>query len=441
MSALLLAAIVAATPIKLDEVREQSRANVAALQAELDRLRSETQVTVARGAVLPHVSLSAGVSGSYVGPKNSFQPVIDPVTFQVTGFQPSFTKESWQGGYDLSVTINQVIYDARVWAQLAQAGANRDYYAAQESEQRMTSEFEGVRRFYNLYRAQKTLDVLNDRLRDDQTQVDRAHNLFEAGKGRKDDELAAQVNLNNDRITAIQQESTIAAARADLATWLARPGGEELVAADPGTLTPEMAAAPSFDSALALAHGHRPLYQALDAQVKSAQQGIAVSRAGYLPRVGANGYYDRGSPDARAFFADPARQNMVAGGVTLSWDIFSGLQTQAAVSDAELAARKAQLSLEQSQRELEGDLKKALEALRVAIASTQVALTNREVADAGLKLSEGRFAAGAGTTLEVRDAQLKLTSAELTLLSNRIDVEIAREYLNRAVGIRSGSTP
>ena len=46
--------------------------------------------------------------------------------------------------------------------------------------------------------------------------------------------------------------------------------------------------------------------------------------------------------------------------------------------------------------------------------------------------------AGAGSTLEVRDAQLSLTRAELSLLENRIDVEVARYALERAAG-RLGS--
>ena len=46
-----------------------------------------------------------------------------------------------------------------------------------------------------------------------------------------------------------------------------------------------------------------------------------------------------------------------------------------------------------------------------------------------LKLEEERYAAGAGTSLEVRNAQLKLTQAQLTQVQGRVDVEIARAAL------------
>ena len=68
---------------------------------------------------------------------------------------------------------------------------------------------------------------------------------------------------------------------------------------------------------------------------------------------------------------------------------------------------------------------------------TELATANREAAALGLAIEEERFKAGAGSTLEVRDAQLKLTQAELSLLTNRIDVENARYALQRATGMLS----
>ena len=71
-------------------------------------------------------------------------------------------------------------------------------------------------------------------------------------------------------------------------------------------------------------------------------------------------------------------------------------------------------------------MRAAVEALETRIEAARLAAENREAAVQSLTLAEERFKAGAGSTLEVRDAQLKLTQAELALLENRIDVEIAR---------------
>jgi outer membrane protein TolC len=57
-----------------------------------------------------------------------------------------------------------------------------------------------------------------------------------------------------------------------------------------------------------------------------------------------------------------------------------------------------------------------------------------QAATYGSTLAQDRFKAGAGSTLEVRDAQLKLAQAELTLIQNRVNVEVARANLERAIG-------
>jgi len=55
---ILAIAVLAASPVRLEEVREHSRRSTRALQAELDRQRAVEQVGAVRGALLPQVSLS-----------------------------------------------------------------------------------------------------------------------------------------------------------------------------------------------------------------------------------------------------------------------------------------------------------------------------------------------------------------------------------------------
>jgi outer membrane protein TolC len=66
--------------------------------------------------------------------------------------------------------------------------------------------------------------------------------------------------------------------------------------------------------------------------------------------------------------------------------------------------------------------------------SASLAEENLKSARESLLLAERRFDAGAATQVEIRDALLNLTRAELSLLQARIDAVIARADLNRAVG-------
>jgi outer membrane protein TolC len=301
-------------------------------------------------------------------------------------------------------------------------------------EQADAAEVEAVNRFFNLYRSQATIQVLEATVRRSEEQLERARALFQAGRVGRADELSALVNLGNDRINLVQRRAQLVQDQGQLAIWLARPGATALVARDPGTLTADPAPAPALEAALTEARQRRPLIRALQQQVRAAQLGRDAASSGYFPRLLAQGSYSRQGPNAGPVFTEPRLQNTVNGAVVLQWDLFNGFSTQAEVSRAAASIRTAELNLEQAGRELDATVRTSLEALQTRIDAARLAAENREAALQSLALAEERFKAGAGSTLEVRDAQLKLTQAELALLENRVNVETARFALMRAMG-------
>lgn len=432
MNALVLAAVLAATPITLEDARVRSRENTQAVTALLQASSAEQDVRLARSSLLPQVSLGVGGNVTYVGPRRSYNvvPVEGGGFEQVQGESPEVTIP----GFNLGISVSQLIYDRAVWARLSQSGAQLEATRGEAIEQRDTSELEGIQRFFSLYRTQATIQVLEANVRRSEQQLERSRALFQAGRVGKAEELSAQVNLGNDRIAVVARQSQLASDQARLATWLAMPGAEAVTAVDPGVLARQPAPAPSLDEALQEARTRRPLLMALRERLRATELQESIANAGYLPRFALQGQFQRSGPDPRLVYADPARQNTVSGGLTLSWDLFNGLATQAQVRRAQYQSKIAELNLRQSERELEGSVRQAHAALLAQIAASELAETNRKAAADALVLAEERFNAGVSSTLEVRDAQLKLTQSELTLLESKIDVEIARFALMRAMG-------
>jgi outer membrane protein TolC len=429
-SALMLAAVLAATPVNLEEARARSRENVQALTALLQASSAEQDVRVARSSLLPQVRLSSGANVTYVGPQ--------PIVVQVAPGVYVETGENTPGqtipGFSLGVSVSQLIYDRAIWARLEQSGAQLEALRGEALEQQDTSELEGIQRFYSLFRTQATILVLQKNVERSEQQLERARALFQAGRVGKAEELSAQVNLGNDRIAVVARQSQLATDQARLSTWLAMPGAEAVEAVDPGVLTQPPASAPSLEQSLEVARARRPLLVALRQQLRAAELQEIIAHAGYLPRFAFQGNYQRSGSDPAGVFADPLRRYTVGGGLSLSWELFNGFSTQAQARRAEYQSRVAELSLQQSERELEGAVRQAHVALLSQITSAELAEANRKAAADALVLAEERFNAGVSSTLEVRDAQLKLTQAELTLLENRINVETARFALMRAMG-------
>ncbi len=439
ISALLTAVTLATTPITLEQVRDESRRNNPARLAELDAQRAAAGVTVARSAILPHVALSANVGARYFGPQRSYYPLEDADgNFQQVVIP---VRESSQGNFELGLTVSQLLFDGgRWWNEIGRAGAAEDAATGQMNEQRLTSEYEGMRRFYELYRAQRTVEVLEAAAKRSAEQLERASALYEAGRMQKSDAIAAEVNLGNDRISALRQRSRLAAAKADLAIWIARDGAEDLVPVEPTSFAAAPGAAPAYDAALRTAREGRPVLKALESQARAAYLAASAAAGSYWPRISLQGSYSRGAPTAGFFFGVAQEQNSLFGGVNLSWDLFNGFATSGQVRDLRHQHMAAELNFAQAQRELSGDVLRSLRALEISLQTVEFAVGNRQAAGKGLTLAEERFKAGAGSTLEVRDAQLKLTQSELTVLESRIDVEIARANLERVQGTL-GATP
>ncbi len=435
MIALALAAALAATPISLEEVRVASRRNTEALRAELEGRRAS------RSAILPHLGLEAGASGNASSPRRAFTTVPDPSA--ASGFRQQSVEvpANTSGNFNLSLTLSQLLYDGgRWWNQLAQSGALEQAALGQSDEQRLSSELEGVRRYYELYRAQRTLEVLEATAAQSAELVERANALFQAGRAKKNDAISAQVNLGNDRITALRQRQRITAAQVDLAVWLARSGADELVVSAPAAIELQRGAAPELKSALEIARVKRPLLRAVAEQQRAAQLGVDLANATYFPRISASATYTRQSPSADPFFTDPVKQNSLGAGLHFSWELFSGGGTAAQSRSAQASRSTAELNLAQAERELEGEVRRTHATFGTQLEVSKVAAENREIAHQGLKLAEERFQAGAGSTLEVRDAQLKVTQAELSALESRIDVEVAAAAVDRVLG-NTGETP
>ena len=85
-------------------------------------------------------------------------------------------------------------------------------------------------------------------------------------------------------------------------------------------------------------------------------------------------------------------------------------------------------------RSVASDVEKAVAQLAAARAQARVAQQAEQTAKEGLRLARTRQEVGVGTQLEVRDAELKLTQAQLNVVGSLVDGREAEAALRRAQG-------
>jgi outer membrane protein TolC len=121
--------------------------------------------------------------------------------------------------------------------------------------------------------------------------------------------------------------------------------------------------------------------------------------------------------------------------------IFSGGRIRADNEQAEaaLAQRRAELQDEMGQVEL--DVRNAFLDLQVATGQIALAAENRTLALETLRQSQDRFAAGAGTSVEVVQSQQTLGAANHDYVNALFAENLARISLARAMGQAEQSLP
>jgi outer membrane protein TolC len=415
-------------PLTLEQVfalADQNHVDVQLAELSLQQAAQDEKGSYA--GILPRLDFFSSVSRTYA--RSSGGLVTINGTVQQLPPSDGFVPTTWSA----QLAASQNLFDGgKWWTRIAKGHTDRAAAEAQLAEARLQVHLSVAHFFYEVVRAQRSLEILAVNVERSQQQLERAQALFEAGRGPKSDVFAAQVNLVNDQISVAKQRSAVDLARNSLNLALGRPAE---VAIDPRppdlTVKPAPVAAAAAD---AQALGSRPGLNQLRKEIESAGQAVDLAKGDYYPALNAGLAYQRGPGDFSTVINNPGNDFSATGSINLSWNIFEGRATDVAVQKAELASSTARVNLLKSERSVTEETEKAVRTLSVNLESLELAERAQQAASLGLQLAEERFKAGAASNLEVRDAQQKLTTAELTLISNRIDVHLAALDVRAAQG-------
>jgi outer membrane protein len=166
----------------------------------------------------------------------------------------------------------------------------------------------------------------------------------------------------------------------------------------------------------------------LSKQVQAQELQIRAIRGAYGPTL-----------SAATGFTDNGRQldNMAWNwnvSVSLNWAVFQGMLVPAQVREAEanLVAVKAQRDGIENQLRLEVEQARlAVRSIKASIAAVEEALANSRER---LRLAEGRYQTGAGSVIELADAQIATANAAAQRVAADYNLAAARAQLMKALG-------
>lgn len=441
-------ATVAETALSLEEATAIALEHASEMVlAREDVVLVDAEYMQALSAILPRLDLNLGAgeffAGSRIVESRNPRPVILPTEFPQVVFGPfrdAKTNNYSNPDFSLTVTGRQLIFDGgRWWTVIDRVADVRVERNAALEAVRNEVRAAVARTFYGLEKARRAIITLRAQIGYDRAQVDRARGLFEAGRGRRADAATAERNLIADEVT--MQDFLLAESQARRAfnlqlgrapqtpTALRLPRGVESISDElPSRYVPER------DRLFAIARDHRPELERNRAQVRARKKDVEIAAAEYWPVVNLETRYQRNSRRPDRVFGNPFENYIATVELALTWNVFQGFATRAAVETALVAMRKQVEELERLEREVTSEVENAHQELIRQRAVYSLARRQIAAAEVAVTLARGLFTAGRGTALELRDAELGLTQARLTAINARLDLEIAFAELVRTVG-------
>lgn len=364
--------------------------------------------------------------------KTGFRPTVG-AALDVTGSntRPPTGPDVKISGSSATVSISQPLYTGgRASANLSAAEA--DVLSAREGLRSVEQSVlvNVVQAYVDVRRDQERLRIAKENVAVLQRQLDESNARFDVGEITRTD--------------VAQSQARLAAARAGLSTAQAqlevsRAAYAAVVGQTPGELAPEPTLAgllpASVDQAFEAAQTTNPGVTSAKYEEDAAAARVAVAKAGYRPTVSARaglGYAADKTSGIGSQFDDYSRT--LSGGITASVPLFTGGLTTSQVRAAierENAARSATEGAKRTAIQQVSNAWSNLLASRANLVSNEEQVRATRIAFEGVRQEQQ---VGLRTTLDVLNAQLELSNAELALVAARRDEYVASAVVLQAMG-------
>ena len=360
---------------------------------------------LASAAAGDRLDLSGSVSATRNGPDNESTSYSTGVTASIKLYDANRSKYSIDASRS---TLDAAGEDARGTLAEVRANVKTAYLALLLSYETERQREESVRAF--------------------EQHLEEAKGFFDAGAKPWYDVTKAEVDLGNAQLSHASASADVRNARASLANAIGIDQTEdfdiERTGLDILQLAPWV-----LDSAETLALENRPDYKSSALRMEAGQSTLkAEARAG-SPTISLTGGYNGAADDSFDF------ERGWNTGLRMSVPILDGGAAAAGVDIARaqidsLAAshEKLRQSILLAVSRAKNDIAKAREGIRIS----HLTLAN---AEENLKLAEGRYETGVGDALEVTDAIVSYTDAQLAASNAQHDLQTAIIDLEKAVGL------
>ena len=276
--------------------------------------------------------------------------------------------------------------------------------------------------FYNTLQAQGVLKVAQQTVQSRQLVVDQVSALTKSKLKSELDLSFANVNLAQAKLLLLDAENNYQGDLARLSALLGYAGLQNFQLVEDTT---SVNAPPAdADQLIAQALSQRPEILAVEFEAQSAEKYRNAERDLLFPTISALGTV--GGAPVRS---DPLTSWYGAAGVNIDIPIFNGFLYSAKAHEADLRQQAVQERLQDLRNRISGDVRASWLNANTAYQRVGVSQQLFQQATQALSLAQARYRLGLGSIVELSQAQLQQTQAEIGSVTAGYDYQLALSVL------------
>lgn len=396
--------------------------------SRLEVEKANARVMEAWGYALPVIDFSGQYSRALKKPVFFLPDFDDPNSGKIVPI-----KIGSDHAMNFAVTARQTLFNSTV---IVGVGAARVYKSVADELYR-AKEHETIgkarKAYYSALLANEVREMMRSTLKNSEENLKNVQLLRQQGLLSEYEELRASVGVENLRPSVIQAENNYALALDGLRATMGLAPSEPVEVS--GKLQFQPMDPALFNDAMDRVLERNNNLRAMRHQVDVNRAFVSAQRSNYYPVLAAFGNYQYQMAKNNLNFSTNDFIGSSSVGLNLSVSLFEGLQTSARVEQAEIDVRK----VEESVTGLETNLRTAVHStiLQLQQARKRIEAQGKTVeqAERGYKIATTRFLSGSGTQLEVNDAQVALTQAQVNRFQAIFDYLVAGADFDQLLGI------
>lgn len=343
--------------------------------------------------------------------------------------------------YNIKVTGTQLVFNYSTFRAIRGTFFQRDsaYFALRNTVDQTLATIKT--QFYQVIVNKELIVVQEESVNLLESQLKDQQNRYEAGTVPRFNVLQAQVQLYNQIPQLIAARNTYRISVLQLAKTLGLDFNPARGIAAPLRVAGDLPYIPrNIDLLAAIEMGKRsrPFLKQARANVLNAIEQVHVAIGSWLPNVSATGGGEWLSSEFNSSFGDVSKGWLTT--ATGSWPIWDSGMAWGKIKQQRALLSEQEITYDDDVRQVELEIQQAASNLAQNRELIQATEKNVETASEAVRLAKARLDAGAGTQLDVLNAQVQLTTAQSTRLQALFGYNSSLAEFDRVTGAQSTYT-